>query len=45
MLACGLNLLGLLAADLPRLPEGQKEVMVLAWWLDGRATVNLRWLA
>ena len=45
MLDSGLNLLGLQAEDLPRLPKGQKEKMVLAWWLYGRTTVNRRWLA
>lgn len=45
LFASGLHLLRLQAEDLPRLPKGQKQKMILAWWLYGRTTVSRRWLA
>lgn len=45
MLARGLGRLRLKPEGLARLPKGQKEKFVLAWWLYGRTTVKRRWLA
>jgi hypothetical protein len=45
MLEAGLAALGLCAADLSRLPKGQAEKLVLAWWLYGQTTVKRRWVA
>ena len=45
MLAAGLTALGIRGEDLARLPKGQTEKLVLAWWLYGQTTVNRRWVA
>ena len=39
MLGAGLRALGLRTGDLATLPKGQREKLVLAWWLYGQTTV------
>jgi REP element-mobilizing transposase RayT len=45
ILAQGLGVLGLSAAELKQKPKGAAEKAVLAWWLRQRTTVSLRWLS
>jgi hypothetical protein len=45
MLAAGLRALGIRSGDLATLPKGQREKLVLAWWLYGQTTVRRRWVA
>ena len=45
MLAAGLRALGIRSGDLATLPKGQREKLVLAWWLYGQTTVRRRWIA
>lgn len=45
MLVTGLRALGIRSEDLAKLPKGQTEKLVLAWWLYGQTTVHRRWLA
>lgn len=40
MLAAGLTALGIRSEDLAKLPKGQTEKMVLAWWLYRQTTDN-----
>jgi REP element-mobilizing transposase RayT len=41
----GLKAMGLASVDLAGLPRTAPEKVALAWWLRGRTTVSLRWVA
>jgi len=41
----GLKALGLARAELRKLPRNAPEKVALAWWLRGRTTVSLQWVA